>query len=130
MMHLFAAGELVRDPERRTAKSGNDYATALMRSGEDLVSLAVFDTDLVERLLALVKGDPLAISGRLQVSVYDAKDGETRCGLSVTVTRLMTVPVRTIEVKPRSRPVKPGVPNRTAEPAPPTEDELDDEIPF
>lgn len=125
-MHLFCSGELVRDPERRTAKSGNDYATALMRAGEDLVSLAVFDAELAERLLALEKGDPLSVSGRLQASVYDAKDGKTRCGLSVTVTRLMTALARATEAKPRARP-KPGV-GRYA-PKVPTEAELDDEIP-
>lgn len=35
MMHAFIAGELVRDPGRRTAKNGNDYATGLVRAGED-----------------------------------------------------------------------------------------------
>lgn len=60
MMHLFAAGELLRDPERCTAKSGNDYASALIRVDSDtVVNVVAFDTDLVDRLLVLEKDDPL-----------------------------------------------------------------------
>jgi single-stranded DNA-binding protein len=71
MMHAFIAGELVRDPERRTAKTGNDYATALVRvDGDTLVNVTAFDTTLVERLLALKKGEPLSVSGRLPVSAH------------------------------------------------------------
>jgi single-stranded DNA-binding protein len=130
MMHLFAAGELLRDPELRTAKSGNDYASALIRvDSETVVNVVAFDTDLVDRLLALEKGDPLSVSGRLQVSVYHGKDGETRCGLSVTVTRLMAAPARAAEAKPRAR-RKPGVPVHSPGPTLPPDTELDDEIPF
>jgi single-stranded DNA-binding protein len=130
MMHLFASGELVRAPERRTTKTGNDYATALLRVDSDtLVNVVVFDNDLAEQLLVLSKGDPLSVSGRLQVSVYDAKDGETRCGLSVTVTQMMASPARASEAKPRARP-KPGVPTRSpTSPESPTVD-FDDEIGF
>jgi single-stranded DNA-binding protein len=129
MMHLFASGELVKAPEQRTTREGKPYATALMRAGEDLVNLVAFDAELVERLLALEKGDPLSISGKLQVSTYTAKDGESRCSLSVTISRLMTAPARVSEARPRTKP-KPGVLNRPPGPTPPTEGELDDEIGF
>jgi single-stranded DNA-binding protein len=127
MMWLFASGELVKTPERRATKAGNDYATGLLRvDGDTLVSVTCFDTGLVEQLLTLSKGDPLSVSGRLQISVYDAKDGEHRCSLSVTVTRLMASPVRVADARPRAR-AKPGA-GRFA-PKVPTEAELDDEIP-
>jgi hypothetical protein len=31
MMHLYCAGELVRDPESKVAKNGNRFASALLR---------------------------------------------------------------------------------------------------
>jgi single-stranded DNA-binding protein len=98
MMHSFAAGELVRDPERRQTKAGHDYATALVRcEGDTLVSVTAFEAELAERLLDLRKGDPLAVAGRLTVSAYLDKQGEPRAGLQVTVTGLMAAPVRVTE---------------------------------
>jgi single-stranded DNA-binding protein len=94
MMHLFAAGELVRDPERKTAKNGNAYATALMREGEAVITVTAFDRELAERLLTLEKGDPLAVAGRLTVSAYLDKQEEPKAGLQVTATRLMAAPAR------------------------------------
>jgi single-stranded DNA-binding protein len=95
MMHLFCSGELVRDPERKTTKTGNPYATGLVRcDGDTLVSVTAFETTLAERLLALKKGDPVSVSGRPQVSAYTDKQGEPRAGLSVTVTGMMAAPAR------------------------------------
>jgi single-stranded DNA-binding protein len=52
MMHAFISGELIRD--------------------------TAFDSGLVERLMELRKGDPLSVSGRLQVSAYLDKQGGPR----------------------------------------------------
>ena len=103
MMHAFIAGELVRDPEKRQTKAGNDYVTAPMRAGEDLVSVTAFDTELVKRLLDLRKGEPLSVSGRLAVSAYTGKDGEPKAGLSITASELMTATARRAAAKPKER---------------------------
>jgi hypothetical protein len=74
-------------------KNGHGYATGLVRcDGDRLVSVAAFEATLAERLLALQKGDPVSVSGRLQVSAYADKQGEPRAGLSVTTTQMMAAP--------------------------------------
>lgn len=104
MMHAFAAGELLRDPERKTASNGNAYTTALLKVDADtVVSLTAFDATLAERLAALRKGGALACSGRLQARPYQDKDGTLRAGLSVTVTELMTAATPPAKAAPRPR---------------------------
>lgn len=94
MLSLLCTGTLLRNPERRTSAKGNAYATALLRvptEGEDslLVSLIAFDADAVAKLLALSKGDTLAVTGRAKLTEW-TRDGEQRHGLSVTVERVLT----------------------------------------
>lgn len=92
MMHAFMVGELLRAPEKRQTKAGNDYATALLRcDGDTLVNVAAFDPGLAERLLALKKGEPKA-------------------GLQLTVTELMCGPVRTAKARPKRAAAADGPP--------------------
>lgn len=103
-LHLFAAGELIRDPERRTSSKGTDYVTALLKAGEELLNLSAFDTGIAERLATLRKGSALAVSGRLQARPYLDRDGTTlRAGLSVVVSELMTGGLPPAKAQPRAR---------------------------
>lgn len=103
-MHTFTAGELIRDPERRTAGNGNPFVSALLRVDADtIVSLTAFDSALAERLAGLKKGAALACSGRLQARPYTDRDGTLRAGLSVTVTELMVGAAPPQRAAPRSR---------------------------
>ncbi len=89
-LHCFTAGELIRDPERRTAGNGNPFTSALLRvDADNIVSLTAFDSALAERLAGLKKGSALACSGRLQARPYTDRDGTLRPGLGVTITELM-----------------------------------------
>ena len=103
-MHTFTAGELIRDPERRTAGNGNPFVSALLRVDADtIISLTAFDAALAERLAGLKKGAALACSGRLQARPYTDRDGTLRAGLSVTVTELMVGAAPPQRAAPRSR---------------------------
>lgn len=105
-MHAFVAGELLRDPERKTASNGNSFTAALLRVDADtIVSLTAFDSALAERLAGLRKGSALACSGRLQARPYTDRDGTLRAGLSVTVTELMVgaAPPQRAERRPRAK---------------------------
>lgn len=105
-MHTFTAGELIRDPERRTAGNGNPFVSALLRVDADtIVSLTAFDSALAERLAGLKKGAALACSGRLQARPYTDRDGTLRPGLGVAITELMvgTAPPQRAERRPRAK---------------------------
>ena len=105
-MHTFTAGELIRDPERRTAGNGNPFVSALLRVDADtIVSLTAFDSALAERLAGLKKGAVLACSGRLQARPYTDRDGTLRPGLGVAITELMvgTAPPQRAERRPRAK---------------------------
>jgi len=94
MLNVLATGSLIRDPERRHTSAGKPYATALMRvPSEDseaiMVSVIAFNADAVAALLALAKGDALAVAGRAKLTTWQ-KNGEDRHGLSVIADRVMS----------------------------------------
>jgi single-stranded DNA-binding protein len=94
MLAVLASGTLTREPQRRTASNGRDFATASMRvavEGADaaIASLIAFGEPEVAALLALKQGDSIAIAGRAALRTWE-KDGEKRTGLNVTVDRVMT----------------------------------------
>ncbi len=94
VLNVLASGALVSDPRERTTAAGKAYATASMRvpveDGEAmLASLICFNGDAVQALLALQKGDSLAVTGRAKLSAW-AKDGAQHTGLSIVVERTMS----------------------------------------
>ena len=94
MLNILATGTLVADPRSRTSATGKTFATAQMRvPAEDadpmLVSIIAFNADAVQALLALQRGDSVAIAGRAKLTSWE-KDGEQRHGLSVTADRVLT----------------------------------------
>lgn len=99
---ILITGQLYGDPQARTSKSGSQFATAKIRAdGKDgavlWISIVAFN-DVAERLLALHANNAVALSGKLEVSAYTAKDGSPAAGLSVVVDELAT-----LKAKPRPR---------------------------
>lgn len=95
MLSILASGTLVSDPRERMSTTGKTYCTASMRvPAEDsdamLVSIIAFASDAVAALLALSKGDSVAIAGRAKLSTWE-KDGEQKHGLSVVADKVLTV---------------------------------------
>ncbi len=95
MLSVLASGTLVSDPRARTTAAGKTFATAQLRvPSEDseamLVSAIAFAPDAVAALLALTKGDAIAIAGRAKLTSWE-KNGEEKHGLSVVVDKVLTV---------------------------------------
>ncbi len=94
MLTVVAAGNLVRDPERRTSARGKDFATGLLRGASAeadalLVSVIAFNADAVEALLTHAKGDEVAVAGRAGLRSWQGKDGEQN-GLSVVADKVLS----------------------------------------
>ena len=70
MIDALIAGKLIKTPELRTGKTGNNYAQFLLAvaTGDEhptIVSGIAF-SDTAERIAKLQKGDPLAVIGSLK----------------------------------------------------------------
>jgi single-stranded DNA-binding protein len=87
-------GKLASEPTRRTAKNGQDFATASVRVavGETaiFVSVIAFGETDVERLTTIGKGSPVAIAGTLESREW-VHEGETRHGWSLTASEVLTL---------------------------------------
>lgn len=103
MIRTLLTGNLYGEPQARTSKSGSTFATAKVRAdGKDgavlWISIVAFN-EVADRLLTLPANAAVALSGKLEVSAYTAKNGEPAAGLSVVVDELAT-----LKAKPRPRP--------------------------
>src|SRR5260221_181673 len=95
MLNALATGQPVRYPEQRYSSQGKAYAVGLMRApAEDaealLVSLIAFNADAVAALMALTKGDALAVAGRAKLTSW-IKNGEDRHGLNIVADQVLTL---------------------------------------
>ena len=95
-------GTLYGDPQARTSQAGKPFTTAKVRAdGKDgavlWISVVAFG-DLADRLLTMRANNALALSGKLEVSAYTAKDGTPAAGLSVVADELAA-----LKAKPRPK---------------------------
>ena len=95
MLSVLCSGSLVSDPRERTTAAGKAFATCQMRvPAEDtealLVSIIAFNADAVAAILALSKGDAVAIAGRAKLTSWE-KDGEEKHGLSVVADQVLSI---------------------------------------
>ncbi len=129
MNRIFITGNLGRDPEVRTAKSGIQVASfsvadTYRKSKDDKdgvtswFNIVAFDK-LAERCSGLIKGQRVTIEGRCQEEEYEAKDG--------TKKKAWKVLANTVTVDPIARGASGGT---TAPDAGSKADELLNEIPF
>jgi len=95
MLNILATGTLVAEPRSRQGNSGKSFVTTSMRvpvEGGDavLVSVIAFSSTAIDALLALTKGDAVAIAGRAKLTSWTKDDGEHH-GLSVIADQVLTV---------------------------------------
>lgn len=95
MLNTLIGGKLLKDPVAKTATNGNEYGTALIavsNENETLVANVIaFDQTTVSKLLALRKGDPVAVVGAATVRLYTGKDGIQKPSLSVKADAILSV---------------------------------------
>jgi single-stranded DNA-binding protein len=93
-LDTLAQGRLVKPPEERTASNGRAYALAqvavAMEEGDVLASVIAFRPEAVAALLALEKGDAVAVAGRAKVGVWQPREGERRASLSITADAVLS----------------------------------------
>jgi len=94
MIDALIRGRLVAAPERRQTRTGKDYATARLAAtdregGEHLVLLTAFDEQAATALLALGKGDSVAVAGELSAAVWAPQGKEPRPSLRVLVHQVL-----------------------------------------
>ena len=94
MLSVLIEGTLTAAPVSRTSAKGSAFTTAQMRvAGEDgetvWCSVIAFHVAAAEALAGLASGDAVAIAGHAALSQWE-KNGETRVGLKVTATRVLT----------------------------------------
>lgn len=103
MIRALLTGILYGDPQARTSQAGKSFTTAKVKAdGKDGSSLwisVVAFGDLAERLLTMKANNAVALSGKLEVSAYTAKDGTPAAGLSVVCDELAA-----LKAKPRPKP--------------------------
>jgi Single-stranded DNA-binding protein len=100
MISALITGSIVSDPRSGTSKNGTEWSNAVVRvpcgqnreTGDQesaFVQIACFGSE-AGKLARLAKGDSVSATGALKPSEYQAKDGTTRHGLSLTATGILT----------------------------------------
>lgn len=95
MFDVLISGRLVR-AQSRTASNGKPFALAQVSvptEGDEslLASCIAFRPEAVAALLALDKGDAVALAGKAKLSSWTAGDGTLKHGLNVTADQVLTV---------------------------------------
>lgn len=106
MIYGMISGTLYADPVLRTSAGGKSYCTASVRvpiQGEEaqFVSVAAFDSDVLQALARLKKGDGISVSGPLKPTTWAGRDGAERSGLSIVAQRILDARRPAREPKPR-----------------------------
>jgi single-stranded DNA-binding protein len=93
-LDVLTSGRLLKRPEERTGRSGKPFATALlacaMDDGEIVANVIAFRPEAVAALLALDKGDAVAVAGRAKLGVWQSTEGEARPSLSIVADAVLT----------------------------------------
>ena len=88
------SGRLQRDPERKVAKSGKPFVTAVLREGDGEAvnwwNVLTFSESAADELMALKAGDALAVSGSFRTEIYNSKGGEQRISFTLFADRIIT----------------------------------------
>ena len=100
MINALITGSIVSDPRSGISKSGTEWSNCVVRcpcgqnreTGDQesaFVQIAAFGTE-AGKLSRLTRGDSVSATGALKPSEYQAKDGTTRHGLSLTAQAIIT----------------------------------------
>ncbi len=95
MIDALIAGRIYGQPQSKTSRNGNAFATAKVRTpmanGEaTFVNVIAFSNTAQTALLALQDGDSAAIAGELRVSAYLDKGGLPKPSLDLTAHQVLT----------------------------------------
>jgi single-stranded DNA-binding protein len=118
-LHLLAAGSIIGDPQRREGAKG-PFTTATVRIDADeavLVSIIAFVAES-DQLLAFVKGDAIAVSGRARLTSWTGRDGIEKHGISVIAEQIAAAKPRPRAAGASTRPRSPTQSSYSAPRAP------------
>ena len=108
----IVSGALQKPPLQKTSANGNAYLLATIRDGSGdgarWWSAFVFNQDDITRVADLQAGDPLAVAGEIDASLYTPKDGQPRVSFSIRVDGVLTA--RKPPREPRDAPARKGRP--------------------
>jgi single-stranded DNA-binding protein len=95
VIDALVAGRLHGGPKSRTSKSGDRYATAVVRTSlrdgsAVFCNVITFAEAAVTALLALSDGDSVALAGELTPKVYVPQSGDPRPSLDLLAHALLT----------------------------------------
>lgn len=96
MIDALITGKLIKETELKTSKNNNQYCQFLLGvhvgEPENIVVSGMAFGEIAQRIAKMGKGDALAVAGSLKQTEWQHKTtGETRHGLSVTVSNVLTL---------------------------------------
>jgi len=95
MIGALIQGELIADPQARTASNGKPFWTVTVRvpAGPEalFVGVTAFSETAGERLMRLHKGSAVAAAGTLEATAWTGNDGAERKGWRLTATEVLSV---------------------------------------
>ncbi len=99
MIRALITGELVANPQERTAKTGKAFALARLavpqgEEGRIFCSVIAFHDEAVARMLQLKAGAAVSMAGALKVGTWQAKDGTTRAQLDLVADEVASTTPR------------------------------------
>jgi hypothetical protein len=123
----LVSGVLFRAPATKTSKAGNPYVFATIRSGSGehvrWWRVFAFSESVIEEILALGDGEPIAVSGEFDCELYAPAGGEERLSWKLTADAVLSARRKPKPKRPATRPA-PGDPLFERRPL------IDDDIPF
>lgn len=96
MIDALISGKLIKDTELKTGQTGKAYCQFLLsvplhNELDNVIASGMAFGDVAQRIAKLGKGDPLSAIGNLKPTEWpDKATGQTRHGLSITVSNVLT----------------------------------------
>jgi hypothetical protein len=111
--HAIVSGILHKAPEVKTAKSGSSYAILTLREKSGQVTrwwkVFVFGEALREEALRFVEGEPIAVAGEFDASIWAPEGREPRVNWTMTADAILSA--RKPKAKPEDASRKPKAAN-------------------
>jgi single-stranded DNA-binding protein len=124
MIRALVSGTLYDAPRGGLGRNGKPFTTAKVKAegknGDAVWVSCVAFGDMAEKLAMQAAKAPISVVGKIEVSIYTAKTGEPKAGLSMVVEDCAA-----LETRPRSA-ARPGPAQTQEPPAPPPPATFDD----
>jgi single-stranded DNA-binding protein len=106
MITALISGSLFRNPERRTSKSGKQFAAATVRvkTGEAMlfIRVMVFSERPMAELMRLSDGDTMSAQGSFKAEIYAKNGGAPKLSLSIIADQILALRRPPKESKPKT----------------------------